>query len=78
MDKRVTKDEKEDQDELHKISKLLDLDNNYTLKFGLLKKACVLFFPDLLDHCRNPFRGSHKIQAGGQSAKHVRHSVEAF
>lgn len=24
--------------------KTLDLDNNYTLKFGLLKKACVLFF----------------------------------
>lgn len=24
--------------------KALDLDNNYTIKFGHLKKACVLFF----------------------------------
>ena len=44
MDKRVMREEHEDTDELHKIAKLLDLDNNYTLKFGLLKKACVLFF----------------------------------
>jgi hypothetical protein len=26
------------------IMKMLDLDGNYTVKFGLLKKACVLFF----------------------------------
>lgn len=26
------------------VMKKLDLDNNYTLKFGLLKKACVLHF----------------------------------
>ena len=26
------------------INKALDLDNNYTKKFGLFKKACVLFF----------------------------------
>jgi hypothetical protein len=44
MDKRVSKDEREDTEELHKIAKLLDLDNNFTIKFGLLKKACVLFF----------------------------------
>ena len=29
---------------MHKIQKLLDLDNQYTIKFGFLKKACVLFF----------------------------------
>lgn len=44
MDKRESKDEKEDQKEMHQIMKLLDLDNQYTIKFGLLKKACVLYF----------------------------------
>lgn len=29
---------------MSQIMKLLDLDNNFTIKFGLLKKACVLFF----------------------------------
>jgi hypothetical protein len=29
---------------MHKIMKELNLDTNYTIKFGLLKKACVLYF----------------------------------
>ena len=44
LSKRETRDEKEDQKEMNQIMKLLDLDNNFTIKFGLLKKACVLFF----------------------------------
>jgi len=29
---------------MSKIRQALDLDSNYTKKFGYLKKACVLFF----------------------------------
>jgi hypothetical protein len=29
---------------MKEVMKRLDLDNNYTLKFGLFKKACVLYF----------------------------------
>lgn len=34
----------QDRKEMSIIRKELDLDNNYTKKFGLLKKACVLNF----------------------------------
>jgi hypothetical protein len=44
LDKRESKEEKEDHKEMKDIMKMLDLDGNYTVKFGLLKKACVLFF----------------------------------
>jgi len=44
MDKRESSEVKEDQKEMSQIMQLLDLDNKYTIKFGLLKKACVLFF----------------------------------
>ena len=29
---------------MQEVMKQLNLDNNFTIKFGLLKKACVLFF----------------------------------
>lgn len=44
LNKRESKEEKEDHKEMREIMKMLDLDGNYTVKFGLLKKACVLFF----------------------------------
>jgi predicted HTH transcriptional regulator len=44
LSKRETRDEKEDQNDMNEIMKLLNLDKNFTIKFGLLKKACVLFF----------------------------------
>jgi len=44
MERRQTSQEKEVKYEMSTINKALDLDNNYTKKFGLFKKACVLFF----------------------------------
>jgi hypothetical protein len=44
MERRESVDIKEERKEMNEIMKALDLDNNYTKKFGLLKKACVLFF----------------------------------
>lgn len=44
IERRETKEFKENNKEMHSIMKALDLDNNYTKKFGLLKKACVLHF----------------------------------
>lgn len=44
LDKRESEEVKQEQKEMSQIMKILDLDNNYTVKFGLLKKACVLAF----------------------------------
>ena len=44
MARRESKEAKEDKKEMHEIMDELKLDDNYTKKFGLLKKACVLFF----------------------------------
>ncbi len=44
MERRESKENKEDKREMHEIMNELKLDDNYTKKFGLLKKACVLYF----------------------------------
>ncbi len=44
MSRREDKAIKEERDKLHEIARLLDLDNNFAIKFGMLKKACVLKF----------------------------------
>lgn len=44
MERREVKEVKEEKKEMQEIMKALDLDNMYTKKFGLLKKACVLYF----------------------------------
>jgi hypothetical protein len=44
MERRESKEVKSDRNELSLIRKQLDLDTNYTKKFGLMKKACVLKF----------------------------------
>lgn len=44
IERRETKEFKDDKKEMHEVQKALDLDNMYTKKFGLLKKACVLHF----------------------------------
>ena len=44
MERRESVDIKEERKEMKQIMTALDLDNNYTKKFGFLKKACVLFF----------------------------------
>jgi hypothetical protein len=44
MEKRESVDIKKEREEMSTVRKQLDLDNKYTRKFGLLKKACVLFF----------------------------------
>lgn len=44
MERREVREVKEDKKEMTAIMKALDLDNMYTKKFGLLKKACVLYF----------------------------------
>jgi len=35
---------RDEQREMSQIRQAMDLDNNYTKKFGLFKKACVLYF----------------------------------
>ncbi len=44
MERRESVDVKKERDEMSTVRKELDLDNKYTKKFGLLKKACVLLF----------------------------------
>ncbi len=44
MEKRESSEVKSDYKAMTQIMEELDLDENYTLKFGHLKKACVLFF----------------------------------
>ena len=44
MERRESADVKQERREMQQIMQTLDLDGNYTRKFGLLKKACVLFF----------------------------------
>jgi hypothetical protein len=44
MEKRESIDIKRERSEMSKVRTELNLDANYTKKFGLLKKACVLFF----------------------------------
>jgi hypothetical protein len=44
MEKRESIDIKRERSEMSKVRKQLNLDGNYARKFGLLKKACVLFF----------------------------------
>lgn len=44
MEKRESIDVKRERSEMSKIRTELNLDENYTKKFGLLKKACVLYF----------------------------------
>ncbi len=44
MKKYESKDIKDERIEMTKIKKDLDLENNFSKKFGKLKKACVLFF----------------------------------
>ena len=44
MERRESVEVKEDKKEMKQVMEKLDLDNNYTIKFGLFKKACVLHF----------------------------------
>lgn len=44
MERRESVELREDRKEMKQIMETLDLDNNYTKKFGFLKKACVLYF----------------------------------
>jgi hypothetical protein len=44
MERREGIDIKRERSEMSKVMKVLDLDNNYTKKFGYFKKACVLYF----------------------------------
>ena len=44
MERREGKDIKTERSEMSKIRTELNLDENFTKKFGLLKKACVLYF----------------------------------
>ena len=44
IERRETSEVRGDRKEMKQIMEALDLDNNYTKKFGFLKKACVLFF----------------------------------
>ena len=46
---------------MSKIMKLLDLDSNFTIKFGLLKKACVLFFYGRINDAFDEVAKSAKI-----------------
>ncbi len=44
IEKREPSELRKDHAEMKEVMKQLNLDNNFTIKFGLLKKACVLFF----------------------------------
>jgi hypothetical protein len=44
MEKRESIDIKRERSEMSKVREQLNLDDNYTKKFGLLKKSCVLYF----------------------------------
>ena len=44
MEKREGREHTLEKKEMSLIRKDLDLDNNFTRKFGLLKKGCVLYF----------------------------------
>jgi len=44
MESRESVDIKKEREEMSVVRKQLDIDTKYTKKFGLLKKACVLFF----------------------------------
>jgi hypothetical protein len=44
MELREGKEHNIEKREMSLIRKDMDLDNNFTKKFGLFKKACVLFF----------------------------------
>lgn len=44
MERRESKEVKTEKQEMKQIMEALDLDNKYTVKFGILKKACVLYF----------------------------------
>ena len=44
IERRESVEVKQDKSEMKDVMKRLDLDNNYTIKFGLFKKACVLYF----------------------------------
>lgn len=61
LSKRETSDEREDQSEMKKIMKLLDLDKYFTIKFGLLKKACVLYFYGRINDAFDEVAKSAKI-----------------
>ena len=44
IEKREPSEMRKDHADMKEVMKQLNLDNNFTIKFGLLKKACVLFF----------------------------------
>lgn len=44
IERREPSEMRKDHAEMQEVMKQLNLDNNFTIKFGLLKKACVLFF----------------------------------
>ena len=44
MSQRESSDIKRERSEMSVVRQQLDVDAKYTRKFGLLKKACVLFF----------------------------------
>jgi hypothetical protein len=44
IEKREPSELRKDHSEMKEVMSQLNLDNNFTIKFGLLKKACVLFF----------------------------------
>lgn len=44
IEKREPSEMRKDHTEMKEVMTQLNLDNNFTIKFGLLKKACVLFF----------------------------------
>lgn len=44
LEKRESQDIKIEKKEMSEVMKKLNLDENFIIKFGLLKKACVLHF----------------------------------
>ena len=44
IERREPSEMRKDHADMLEVMKQLNLDNNFTIKFGLLKKACVLFF----------------------------------
>jgi hypothetical protein len=44
IEKREPSELRKDHEEMKEVMKQLNLDDNFTIKFGLLKKACVLYF----------------------------------
>ena len=44
IERREPSEMRKDHADMLEVMKQLNLDNNFTIKFGIFKKACVLFF----------------------------------